>query len=274
MRSRPDARELRRLRTQHRALLQRHVHEPDDAERALVRDAVLAVLTDEDLWGLFPESPADEYLPEAVDLTRLLLQDGVCLGLHVRTCWAALFDTVLETEVAERLAGRIAAEVREAIVLSAGSSPDGVREAGAEFLLGGGSPRQVVAAAVDRVAAGVPGERLLVLASLYSDASSWEVLDALNAALAEAGEPPLVEGTDEIAILALRSACRRFLAGETDVRSLSSWAHAKVGHEGPEVAESLVLLDDDLDVVGPQGVEPAMLLDARLRAVAFLRATA
>lgn len=274
MRNRPDARELRRLQKQHRAPLQRHFYEPADPEWALVRDAVLAVLTDEDPWGFFPEAPADEYVVEAVDLTRLLLQDGACLGLHVRTCWAAMFDTLLETEVAERLAGRITTEVREAIALSAGSSPDGVREAGAEFLLGGSSPRHVVAAAVDRVAAGVPGEQLLALASLYSDASSWEVLDALNAAFAEAGEPPLVEGADEIAILALRSACRRFLAGETDVRAFSSWVHVKVGHEGPEVAEPLVLLDDDLDVVGPEGVDPAMLLDARLRAVAFLRVTA
>ncbi|OOB92281.1 hypothetical protein [Rathayibacter sp. VKM Ac-2630] len=124
MRNRPDARELRRLQKQHRALLHRRSPEVDDSEWALVRDAILAVLTDEDLWGLFPESSADEYLPEAVDLTRLLLQDGACLGLHVRTCWAAMFDTVLETEVAERLAGRITAEVLEAIALSAGSSPD------------------------------------------------------------------------------------------------------------------------------------------------------
>jgi hypothetical protein len=270
-----DARELRRLQERHRTLLHRDTAAVEDPEWALVRDAVLAVLTEEDLWGLLPEAPADEYLLEAVDLTRLLLQDGACLGLHVRTCWAALFDTVLDVEIADRLAGRITAEVRAAVALAPAPSADPVREAGAEFLLGGCPPRHVVAAAVERVAAGAQGERLLALASLYSDASVWEVLDALNAALAEAGQPPLVEGADETAIVALRSACRRLLAGEIGMRSLSSWAHATLGHDGPEVAEPLVLLDDDLDQWGAQGVEPdaAALLDADLRAVAFLRAT-
>ena len=271
-----DRRALRRLTEKHRALLQRHSPEVADAEWSLVREAVLAVLTDEDPWGLLPEAPADEYLPEAVDLARLLLQDGACFGLHVRTCWAALFSTVLDVETAERLAGRITAEVRAAIALAPAPSADPVREAGAEFLLGGCPPRHVVATAVERVAAGFPGERLLALASLYSDASVWEVLDALRAALAEAGAPPLVEGSDETAILALRSACRRLLAGGIAARSLSSWAHAAVGHNGPLVAEPLVLLDDDLDLWDVQGVEPdaTALLDAHLRAVAFLRATA
>ncbi|MCM6763446.1 hypothetical protein NB037_13545 [Rathayibacter sp. ZW T2_19] len=267
-------RELRRLQRQHRELLHRHSLEVADPEWDLVRDAVLSVLTEEDLCGLFPGSPADEYLFEAVDLTRLLLQDGACLGLHVRSCWAAQFDTVLDVETADRLAERITAEVRAATAPTPSADP--VREAGAEFLLGGCPPLHVVAAAVEHVAAGVPGERLLALASLYSDASVWEVLDALNAALAEAGEPPLVEGDDETAILALRSACRRFLAGGTDLRSLSSWTHSAIGHDGPEIAEPLVLLDDDLDLWGAQGVEPdaTALLDARLRAAAFLRATA
>ncbi|MBO0985428.1 hypothetical protein [Rathayibacter sp. SD072] len=271
-----DGGELRRLQEQHRTLLHRHSPEVADAEWALVRDAVLAVLTDEDLWGLFPEAPADEYLPEAVDLARLLLQDGACLGLHVRTCWAALFDSVLDIEVADRLAERITAEVRAAIALAPAPSADPVREAAAEFLLGGCPPRHVVATAVEQVAAGVPGERLLALASLYSDASVWEVLDALNAAFAEAGEPDLVEGSDETAILALRSACRRLLAGGIDAYSLGSWAGSRVGFLGPTVTAPITLLGDDLHVVDADdpGPGPAALLDADLRAVAFLRATA
>lgn len=276
MTNRPDARELRRLRKQHRTLLHRRSPGVHDSEWALVRDAILVVLTDEDLWGLFPGAPDDEYLPEAVDLTRLLLEDGACLGLHVRTCWAALFDTALDVEVADRLAGRITAEVRTAVAHSTAPSADPVREAGAEFLLGGCPARHVIATAVDRIAAGASGERLLALASLYSDATIWEVLAALDAVFAEAGSPPLVEDSDETAILALRSACRRLLAGEIDAPSLGYWAHVRIGHGGPALAEPLIPLSDDFHVVDAEdpSPSPAMLLDARLRAVAFLRVTA
>ena len=61
--------------------------------------AVLAVLTEVDPYGLEPGTsdgaPADEYEPEAVDLARLLLRDGVVTVYDVEDVWVRWFSESL-----------------------------------------------------------------------------------------------------------------------------------------------------------------------------------
>lgn len=152
-----------------------------------------------------------------------------------------------------------------------------LREIGAGFLLGLASSGEVIAAASDAVADGDAGEAMLALASLYRDALRWDVARALDAALDEHGEPPLIPDSNELRILALRVACRRYLRGGVELRAFSSWTHREIGHGGPAVAEELVLLDDDLDLaidgLGPIPYRADLHQQAVARIERFLRAT-
>lgn len=91
---------------------------------------------------------------------------------------------------------------------------------------------------------------LVALASLYSSASPADVFDLSSAALIEAGARPLDRDGEEIPLLALHVVCRRFLAGEWDLRSFSSWVHDRIGHDGPAAAQPLVEVEDELDARG------------------------
>lgn len=105
----------------------------------------------------------------------------------------------------------------------------------------------MIALAANLLAAGSDGESLVALASLYSSTTPADVFDLSSAALIEAGARPLDRDGEEIPLLALRVACRRFLAGDGDVRAFSSWVHHRIGHGGPAAAQPLVEVDDELD---------------------------
>lgn len=122
-----------------------------------------------------------------------------------------------------------------------------LREAGAALAFGLVSPDEVSTLAAELVAAGHDGDALVALASLYSGAAPADALDLGRAALVEAGIRPLDLTSDEVPLLALRNACRRFLRGEWALRTFSSWVHDRIGHDGPEAARPLVEVDDRLD---------------------------
>ncbi|KTS13529.1 hypothetical protein [Microbacterium testaceum] len=133
--------------------------------------------------------------------------------------------------------------------IDGGVEPDvlNMREATAALLFGLVTPRDVIALAADHLATGDDGASLAALAALYADATSADVFDLSSAALIERGERPLDRDGEEVALLALRVACRRFLAGDWKLRSFSSWVHDRIGHTGPDAAQPLVDFDDELD---------------------------
>jgi hypothetical protein len=126
-------------------------------------------------------------------------------------------------------------------------SVSSLREATAALLFGLVKPRDVTALAANLLAAGSDGESLVALASLYSSATSADIFDLSSAALIEAGAQPLDRDGEEIPLLALRAACRRFLSGDWELRAFSSWVHYRIGHDGPVAAQPLVEVDDELD---------------------------
>ncbi|ROP50157.1 MULTISPECIES: hypothetical protein [unclassified Rathayibacter] len=147
-----------------------------------------------------------------------------------------------------------------------------LRETTAALLFGLVQPRDVIALAADLVAAGSDSESLVALASLYSSATPADVFDLSSAALIEAGARPLDRDGEEIPLLALRVACRRFLTGDWDLRAFSSWVHDRIGHDGPAAAQLLVEVDDQLGARGIGAGTRYRQKVARL-AVAFLADT-
>jgi len=123
----------------------------------------------------------------------------------------------------------------------------GLRERTAALLLGLSNTTDVIALASGLLAEGHDSQSLIALASLYVSATSADVFELSSMILTEAGDPPLEQDGEEIPLLALRVACRRFLNGELDLRAFSSWAHDNIGHDGPEAAQALVEVDDVLD---------------------------
>lgn len=121
-----------------------------------------------------------------------------------------------------------------------------LREETAALLLGLSSSSDVIALAADLLAKH-DSQSLLALASLYRSATSADVVDLISGVLTEVGDPPLDRDGEEIPLLALRVACRRFLDGELDLRAFTSWAHTNIGHDGPEAAQPIVEADDVLD---------------------------
>ncbi|KTR42257.1 hypothetical protein NS263_02530 [Curtobacterium oceanosedimentum] len=122
-----------------------------------------------------------------------------------------------------------------------------LREACAALAVGMVSTDEVSALAAELVAAGHDGESLVALASLYSGAATADALDLTRAALVEAGVRPVDLEGEEVPLLALRVACHGFLLGHWTLRAFSSWVHREIGHEGPEAAQQLALVDDELD---------------------------
>lgn len=128
-----------------------------------------------------------------------------------------------------------------------------LREQTAALLLGLSTTSDVIALAADLLAEGHDSQSLTALASLYANATSADVFDLSSTALTEAGDAPLDRDGEEIPLLALRVACRRFLDNDLDLRAFFSWAHNHIGHGGPEAAQPLVEVDDMLNPHAPTG---------------------
>ena len=98
---------------------------PETVAYRRVFASVLAVLSDVDPYGLEPGvadgAPADEYEPEAGDLTRLLLSDGGVTRDDVDDVWQRWFS--------ESLSLRLGVEGVDRLVARLNSVVDAYREA-------------------------------------------------------------------------------------------------------------------------------------------------
>lgn len=131
-----------------------------------------------------------------------------------------------------------------------------LREASAALAFGMISTDEVSALAAELVSSGHDGDSLVALASLYSGAATSDAVELVQAALVEAGVRPVDLTGDDVPLLALRVASHRFLLGHWTLRTFASWVHREIGHEGPEGAQQLALVDDELDELDERGAEP------------------
>ncbi len=120
--------------------------------------------------------------------------------------------------------------------------------------------------AVDALLAGVDDLAVAELAGLSRSSGIHEVRACLDRALESLGIPTPMPLTDA-RIIVLREMAAEVLAGRLDAREMSRWAHRVIGHEGIEVAHSIVLLDDELDYaeLGGEAPDVASVLTAFLR---------
>jgi len=110
-----------------------------------------------------------------------------------------------------------------------------------------GADEAVVREAAQALAAGFDSPALRELAGMPRG-SNWSDLRAvLERTMGELGVSFDLE-PETAQILALRYVCRRHLAGDITMREAARWAHTYVGHEGAEIAQDLVMLDDDLEI--------------------------
>lgn len=123
--------------------------------------------------------------------------------------------------------------------------------------------------AVNALVVGLDGPALRELAGMSRSTPSEHVRDLLPGALAEAGVQPHLS-VDEANLINLRTLAIHALLGWIPVRSLTSWAHATIGHQGIDVAQSIVMLDDELDLTESRANSTG---DARIIIEAFLAAS-
>lgn len=153
--------------------------------------------------------------------------------------------------------------------------PTRLREASGMWAKGQSATNEVVQLAALMLTEGFDTPSLRILAGLSENEGWWESRSVLVAAFDELGLPFAEQDSDEAGLLALRYLCRLYLRGQLSARDLSLWAHNNVGHEGPDVAQMLVSLDDDIDLAEYSGVNTGLAdqgADARVRE--FLAATA
>ncbi|MCL2092368.1 MAG: hypothetical protein FWH11_14405 [Micrococcales bacterium] len=106
---------------------------------------------------------------------------------------------------------------------------------------------RVVSSAVAALVAGLDSPGLRELAGLPPDAS-WDEVDRLVRQTAvELGLP---EPSDDLALRTeLLCLARQVLAGDIAERTFTSWAHTRIGYDGPAELQALVELDDDLHLL-------------------------
>lgn len=146
-----------------------------------------------------------------------------------------------------------------------------LRDAAILWLVGSVRHEAVVRAACDVLAAGLDGDHLSMVAgtSTAAQVSVWEFGDLVRRAVEDTGgELPEPEST-MLEEAALGAMARRVVAGAVTPREFSSWAHRVIGHEGASGAQSIVELDDALDLA-QDGIaaESVAEVEARIRAEA------
>lgn len=108
----------------------------------------------------------------------------------------------------------------------------------------------VIHAARDVAAAGAAGPAMALLASVSHSSfmSPFEVHRCLAGDLAEVGYALFPRQTEDAQEVAVRAMARRTLRGEVSPRDITAWAHEYVSHQGLEVAQRLVELEDEFDL--------------------------
>jgi hypothetical protein len=125
------------------------------------------------------------------------------------------------------------------------------------------SEHAVAIEAAKTLAAGFDSPALRELAGMPRGSNWSELRAVLERTMGELGVSFDLE-PETAQILALRYVCRRHLAGDITMREAARWAYTYVGHDGAELAQDLVMLDDDLEI-GP--VIPFFATAARRRSL-------
>ncbi|MES2171967.1 MAG: hypothetical protein V4479_14800 [Actinomycetota bacterium] len=103
---------------------------------------------------------------------------------------------------------------------------------------------RVVTAATGALVDGLDSPALRDLAGRSRGENRFEMLDLVESAFAELGEPFPNRDDNSITMWKLRLRCGDFLAGAITARNLAIWGHSLFGHGGPEAVQELVLLED------------------------------
>lgn len=105
-------------------------------------------------------------------------------------------------------------------------------------------------AATGALAAGLDGDAVIALASIYHDDDTSRLAGLLEDVGEELGMSEAL--AEDPRVIVARHLCGRVLAGERNERALTSWVHATFGHdkERPALADLAVLDDlfDDVEV--------------------------
>ncbi len=138
--------------------------------------------------------------------------------------------------------------------------------ASAAARVGGPFVSGAVDGAINALVFGLDGSSLRELAGMSRSSRSEDVRELLPGALADAGVSPS-PSEDEALLITLRALAIETLLGWIPVRQLTSWAHDAIGHLGVDAAQSIVMLDDELDLA-EQGirstVEPRIVIEGFL----------
>jgi hypothetical protein len=122
----------------------------------------------------------------------------------------------------------------------------------AAWQVGANGPSVLVDRAVDALVSGLDTPGLRDLAGRAGDENWFEMRDLLEATFRELGaELPQTE-SEVSKLLALQFMCEQFISRTIDARQLGEWAHSMIGHNGPELAQDLVMLDDAFNLDNAQ----------------------
>lgn len=122
-----------------------------------------------------------------------------------------------------------------------------MRDAVALWQAGGANAAGIIHAACDLLVAGVDGPAVGMLAAVSIKSvrvDSYEIEELLESVMSELDLPYHPRETAAAQESALRIMATRTLEGLMSPRDLTTWAHMTFGHEGIELAQELVALDD------------------------------
>ena len=105
----------------------------------------------------------------------------------------------------------------------------------------------VAGAASDLLASGEDSPHLRDLAGRSGEGNWFEMESLIRSTFEELSASYPEPGAESTRLLALLFVCREFLNGRRTPRELTQFAHEVVSHEGAEIAQDLVMLDDEFD---------------------------
>ena len=111
----------------------------------------------------------------------------------------------------------------------------------------------VVSAACDALVAGENSGPLAVVAGLPPGASSFDLEDGLEEAMADLGLPYAPPRTFEARVAGARVMASRCIGGRLAPRELVRWMHATFRHGQDRELEPFLVLDDEYDIVEDTG---------------------
>jgi hypothetical protein len=109
-----------------------------------------------------------------------------------------------------------------------------------------GRAAHVGLAAANALAAGHDTPHLRELAGANPADGPWDLDPVIEATLEELGRAPIPRGSERAKLLVVAAACVDHLDGLLPASELTRIAHEVIGHEGPEAAQDLVELDDEV----------------------------